>query len=200
MLVDRKLQVIAAALAALSVAMTLVLVTAPGARADTFAQSGVVDTDVVTGGGLSQSSDGCQQTYWSFQAYIDIDGRPSVDYSRTTSDICFGEHRTVVGHTYDAVIEISGLHSARVVATISLTEWPPPGQPAGEVRIDNTFTAFGAAETGQSRLVDHVPGTSMFLVISNGRWRQAESTGALPLDFAAITNNTSVYLQVYHDV
>jgi hypothetical protein len=186
MLVHRRIQplrVIAAAVAVLLVAMTFVLVTAPAASASTFVQTDVIDGDSVIGGGSSVSPDGCLQTDWSFQANIDFDGRHSVSYFSSTADICRGERTLVTGQTYDGVVEISSLRSARVVATVPLSD-------GGEVRIDNTFDAFGPAETGNSKFVLRFDRT-MLQIISNGQWKQALSGGALPLDFAVITQATS---------
>jgi hypothetical protein len=180
---NQPLRVIAAAAAALSIATTLVFVTAPAASAGTFVQAGVVDGDSVIGGGSTVSADGCLHTDWFMQANIDFDGRHEVNYFSSTADICRGERTVVTGQTYDAVVEISSLHSARVVATVPLSD-------GGELRIDNTFDAFGPVETGHSKFVLRFDRT-MLQVISNGQSKQALSTGALPLDFAVITQAIS---------
>jgi hypothetical protein len=190
------LRVVAAELAAMLGALTFVFVTAPAATASIYVESGVAHFGVVTGGGSSVSADGCVQRGWSFQAYITSDGLPNVDYFASTSNVCWGEHTWVTGQTYDAVIETTALRSARVVATVPLID--RDGQPAGDVRIDNTFTAFGRAEVGRSKIVFSSDGMRL-QAVSNGQWRQALSSGALPLDFAAITSNTSSTLLIIHD-
>jgi hypothetical protein len=196
MLVHRKVRrprVLAAALGAVSTAVVMCLVATPAAMATgTFVESGVDRTGVVTGGGSTVSSDGCVETGWAFQAYITFDGLPNVDYFEFTSDRCFGQHTFVSGQTYNAVIETRALKSARVVATVPLTD-------GRSVRIDNTFDAYGAADVGHSKIEIRFDRT-MLQVMSNGQWREATSTGALPLNFATITQNTSHVVLVIHDL
>ena len=80
------------------------------------------------------------ETGWAFQAYISEYG-PNVDYFAFTADHCFGAITVVTGQTYDAIIETRALTSARVVATVPLSD-------GSSVRIDNTFDAYGAADVG----------------------------------------------------
>lgn len=188
-----RLRVLAAALGAVSAAVMLSLVATPAAMATSaFVESGVDRTGVVTGGGSTVSSDGCVETGWAFEAYITFDGLPNVDYFAFTSDRCFGEHTFVSGQTYDAVIETRALKSGRVVATVPLSD-------GSSVRIDNTFDAYGAADVGHSKIEFRFDLT-MLQVVSTGEFRQATSTGALPLDFATTTQNTTHTLLVIHDL
>jgi hypothetical protein len=189
----RRMRVLAAALGAVSAAATLSLVATPAAFAtSTFVESDIGHVGLVTGGGSTVSSDGCVETGWAFQAYITFDGLPEVDYFAFTADHCFGQISVVSGQTNDAVIETRALNSARVVATVPVND-------GSSVRIDNTFDAYGAADVGHSKIEFRFDRT-MLQVVGTGEFRQATSTGALPLNFATITQNTSHTLLVIHDL
>ena len=65
------------------------------------------------------------------------------------------------GQTYDAVIETRVLKSARVVATVPLSD-------GSSLRIDDTFDASGAADVGHSKIEIRFDLT-ILQVMSNGQ-------------------------------
>lgn len=182
----------------LATAVVLALATSPPTNAATWHETSVFSGELISSGGSSMSADGCRETTWFIQAGKSYDGTNFASYYRSTWDICYSEAvESASGETHsDVSLESTPLRSARVVATVPITD-SRTGDPAGEVRIDNTFSAYGPAHADQYASVDRF-GDMMLQITSSGTWREATSIGGMKMDFATLTRGTSHTLVLMH--
>jgi hypothetical protein len=142
--------------------------------------------------------DECSFTEYFVHAGEDAEGVITVYYAAFSTDDCTGEQGYVFGTAAADQFTLTGnLHSAHLVATIPLTDGYT-GEPAGEITIDDTWTAFGPVSVTTVVERDHVPGDYLVLRRTTGTVRTAEVTGNLPLDLGYLGWGTRSELTVTH--
>lgn len=146
----------------------------------------------VLGTSSSGSADGCLET----GAYLFSD-KTTTSYQSYSYNYCTEVYEFVYGTAAPTTFKVTGnLASAHVVATIALVDLYT-GQSAGQITVDETFTANAAAETSTYAESDHVPGEYLLRYRVSMTSRSADATGTLTFnDYAAIGKGTSATVRI----
>lgn len=125
--------------------------------------------------------------------------RTEVIYVSSSVNTCTGERTEITGSAVPTVFKVtSRLGSAHIVATIPLSD-ASTGASAGELTIDETFTATRPADrvyNGHSHFL--LPGIAVVVDNFSGTTRQGVVTGTIDFDFAVLANVTDMSVSVFH--
>jgi hypothetical protein len=140
----------------------------------------------------------CTATEYFVHVGENSDGVVTVYYASFTTDDCTGEQGYVYGSAPADQFQLTGnLHSARLVATIPLTDGET-GEPAGQISVDDTWTAFGPVSMTTVVDRDVVPGDHVVVRRTTGTVRTAKVTGNLPLDLGYLGWQTRSEVTITH--
>jgi len=139
------------------------------------------------------TDDGCTTTSTTLDA-----SATRVLYSAWSYNACTGEESGVYGWTAPTSFSVRGnLATAHVVATIPLTN-AYTGEPAGQILVDDTWTATERATTSTYSYTANVPGEYRYISRSSGSVSPAVVTGTVPLDEGYVWKIRSMEISVTH--
>lgn len=119
-------------------------------------------------------------------------------YVRVIRDGCTGEISGVFGEAPPTVFDARGnLATARVVATIPLVDLLT-GSPAGEIVVDDTWTATGRAAKSKSTFRTNLPGELLYSQSSIGSTAPATVTGTVPLESGSLWEYNTMVITITH--
>jgi hypothetical protein len=178
-------------LAALGV-LTLVLAAVP-ATAQAATQVFKQTFREYTVDGYGSTNDGCTASATTLNA-----GDTTVLYSSWSVNSCTGEALYLYGRAAPTTFDVRGnLATAHVVATIPLTN-VDTGEPAGQIVVDETWTATQQATKGTYSYTTNLPGEYRYSSRSKGNVAPATVTGTLALDDGNIWKITMMEVSVTH--
>ncbi|KGM01122.1 hypothetical protein Q760_03695 [Cellulomonas cellasea DSM 20118] len=145
--------------------------------------------------GWTSTDDGCTTTFVGAAS-----DETTTWYANESYNRCTGEGSGVLGSATPTTFTLRGnLSSGHVVATIPLTDLYT-GEPAGEILVDNTWTA--TAKPTKSTWVTSVnlPGSFRYTNRLTALSAPATATGTVPMEDSGTVGRSSwMYIQVSHD-
>ena len=119
-------------------------------------------------------------------------------YVRVIRDGCTGEFSGVFGEAPPTVFDARGnLATAHVVATIPLVD-VLTGSPAGEIVVDDTWTATDRAAKSKSTFRTNLPGQLLYSQSSIGSTAPASVTGTVPLESGSLWEFNTMTITISH--
>ena len=142
--------------------------------------------------GYASTQEGCIRT----STTVDADAT-RVFYSFTVSDDCAGVATVVFGSAPPTTFSVRGnLATGHVVATIPLRG--ADGLPAGEVLVDDTWTATEPATKGTYVYTENLPGEYRYSSRASGSRAAATVVGTVPLDEGYVWKTNQREISVTH--
>jgi len=141
----------------------------------------------------ASTQDGCTSTSTTVDA-----GATRVVYTHFTYDACTGEATALLGSAPPTTFDVRGnLSTAHLVATVPLTNLGT-GEPAGQVVIDDTWTATQQATKGKYSYSTNTPGEYRYSSRSAANQAPATVTGTVAFDYGYIWKVTMMEISVTH--